>query len=493
MQVGRNSPCPCGTKRKYKHCCLGKVDWERLLDQSFSHWVPYLSPRGRNVHFMNAMFAALQLETETPKNWAEFKRAFTPRAVQRIHEAVFRLWPPDTDITRVLGAETDIVRGLYVGIYEPEPVARAVSRHCLYADRVVLVDPFVYAPKIRPEYNPMEYPEHYLQDTIRWAKIWLQFLPWIDSGLVEFIRTPGDFDPRLFHDLYRAERARFESDPELKQLVEEWADNQRDTPEYEQMKRQALLLTRKDEDLEELIKDFDPQVSEDVLRGVLRNVQREREEHAYHVDMVPDRHGKLSQIHMMTTGMGHLESRLSASLMHGYLVTDLVPRWRMIEKDREYEKVDQAKWSPLAKAFGEVQLRYLDGVTLADALRLRREDRLEEMRGFLRRVYKASESDSPYSESVARDMSAELSAQAAEADTEWNGIDRDLLRWSGAEIAAAGVGVVTGGVSWVAAGLAAATAGVFNLAASTWQRRDFYKSMPAAFFMDLRRRQKVDE
>ena len=24
MKVGRNDPCPCGSGRKYKHCCLAK-------------------------------------------------------------------------------------------------------------------------------------------------------------------------------------------------------------------------------------------------------------------------------------------------------------------------------------------------------------------------------------------------------------------------------------------------------------------------------------
>ena len=23
-KIGRNEPCPCGSGRKYKHCCLGK-------------------------------------------------------------------------------------------------------------------------------------------------------------------------------------------------------------------------------------------------------------------------------------------------------------------------------------------------------------------------------------------------------------------------------------------------------------------------------------
>ena len=32
-KVGRNDPCPCGSGRKYKHCCLEKDD-ERLHHSS---------------------------------------------------------------------------------------------------------------------------------------------------------------------------------------------------------------------------------------------------------------------------------------------------------------------------------------------------------------------------------------------------------------------------------------------------------------------------
>lgn len=29
-KVGRNQPCPCGSKRKYKHCCLLQHDGMRV-------------------------------------------------------------------------------------------------------------------------------------------------------------------------------------------------------------------------------------------------------------------------------------------------------------------------------------------------------------------------------------------------------------------------------------------------------------------------------
>lgn len=29
MSASRNEPCPCGSGRKYKHCCAGKTPWHK--------------------------------------------------------------------------------------------------------------------------------------------------------------------------------------------------------------------------------------------------------------------------------------------------------------------------------------------------------------------------------------------------------------------------------------------------------------------------------
>ena len=48
MNVKRNAPCPCGSQKKYKHCCLGKsftlssleydVEWQRLSQIEGKTW-----------------------------------------------------------------------------------------------------------------------------------------------------------------------------------------------------------------------------------------------------------------------------------------------------------------------------------------------------------------------------------------------------------------------------------------------------------------------
>ena len=47
MRIGRNDPCPCGSGKKYKKCCLGKAD-----DVYYSNPVSYthLDVYKRQVH-----------------------------------------------------------------------------------------------------------------------------------------------------------------------------------------------------------------------------------------------------------------------------------------------------------------------------------------------------------------------------------------------------------------------------------------------------------
>ena len=433
------------------------------------------------------MAGILQLDSLTIPDWRNFKKAFTAKAVREIHEAVIRMWPPDTDLSLALQPDPAEVRALYVGDYEPELLARGVTRHCLYADKITLVDPFVYSVGVKPEYNPLEYPEHYRSAAIRCARMWFQFIEWIDQGLVEFIRTPGDLDRRLWLKILKSERERFESSEELKRLTKEFVNSKKQSPEFELFKRYNFLLFPPDGYLRRTLKEFDPAMSEKLREDVMTRISIERDEHPYYVEPIPDKDGHIAEMQVMTTGMGHLESRLAASLMHGYLVTDIPMRWRMIEMDREYEKVDSERWSPLAKAFGGLHLHYLNDVGLSDALRLRQSGRLAGLRSFLRRVFQSSASPSTFSDSAVADMASELTIRVDEAEVAWNEIDRELLKWAGAEgVVAIASCLATGGVAWTAAGLA--IAGGVNLGVARWKRCDFPKQFPASFFMDLRKR-----
>ena len=157
-KIGRNELCPCGTGKKYKHCCLGNVDWDDIF-RNQKDWRPHMSIRGRNIAFANRLGDILNLNNVN--DIVDYKKGFTNQAVREIHETVLDLWPLNLDIEAVLERSRDDVSGLYVGDYDLDYVLRGVVRHSIYANKILLVDPFVYPPSVRDAFNPLLEPGQY--------------------------------------------------------------------------------------------------------------------------------------------------------------------------------------------------------------------------------------------------------------------------------------------------------------------------------------------
>ena len=100
-------------------------------------------------------------------------------------------------------------------------------------------------------------------------------------------------------------------------------------------------------------------------------------------------------------------------------------------RDRPRDGRDRSrKWSPFAKAFHRLEINYLENVPLKAALRLRNDGRLQDMRGFLRKIWNAAGDDS-FAEANVENLASELLEKVREAEGEWSKIDRDLLKWLG--------------------------------------------------------------
>lgn len=80
---------------------------------------------------------------------------------------------------------------------------------------------------------------------------------------------------------------------------------------------------------------------------------------------------EVSEYLITTTGANYELAKHTAAETGSHLITDLLPRWWEIEIDRESSGIDARKWSPFAKAFHALTIKYLDNVPLKDALRLR--------------------------------------------------------------------------------------------------------------------------
>jgi len=482
VKVGANDHCPCGSLLKYKKCCKGLVDWPLVLTQPLGIQIRHLSVRGKNLVFLNLLADALQLDS-LGGNWADLKRAFSPEAVQKVFAAVEFVWPDRDDLNRALLKERGQTSGLYVGLYEPELILTGLTRHSLYADKILLVDPLMNPSNVRPKYNPLLHPEMHSTTALRAVFMWFALMPWIDAGIVSFIKTPGDLDTKLEFQAMDITKKRYATHPELEPRIEETA-SLRDLTER-RLKRE-LFLGLPDHYLRTHYREFKPQATEQEVELFIKNIQNERDADPFFLDTL-DRKSD-GELNVVTTGASYEMAKITAALTGSFVMTDIPSRWREIALDRSEARIDPEQWSPFAKAFHGVTLKYLNSVPLPAALEIRQKGRLENLRAFLRRVWKASAANDQFDEVNVVDLAAELAHEVGEAESEWKSIDRDLIQWFGAELLAgalaAAPAIASGGGEWVGYGLAAG--GITSLLVSGLKRSQYDKRYPAGFFVRLR-------
>jgi hypothetical protein len=482
VKIPPNSSCPCFSGKKYKKCCKGEVDWPEILERKSGH-VPYISARGRNILFAEAIFDALQLDTDKNIDLSKIKRAVTSNAVRKIHEAVFEIWPPSTDLEFVYSRTSASVAGFYIGDYETDYLEQAVVRHSLYADKILLADPFLHPYVIAPEFNPIQEPEQHRAQTLKNVNRFIRMLPWIDAGLVEFIRTPSDLSRKLaFESSRRASNEIRDSafDDAMDQTMETLKSRHKGT-----RSRLDMFFSYPDSHLRRFYRNKFPNNDETEEDKFIQYVQSERDanpDFLETIDKLPS-----GQLHIMTTGGTIDVAKLTAELAGAYLFTDLKVRWHMLKSDREGLAPTSQVWSPFAKAMQDAKFSFLNAVDLNTALRLRKEERLKGVRSVLRKAWKSELTEDEFDEKNALLIAQNLGDEIQSAQAEWEDIKADIAKFAGLETAggllAAGPLIATGHAEWIAGASLAGAAALSGF--SQIKRTGFEKRFPASFFMNL--------
>jgi len=145
---GRNDLCHCGSQKKYKHCCL-PLDEKRT-------WRVQITRSARTLRDKNiALLAAAGDIFGWDRPWDKVKESFTDARIREFYRFVAGLWPVGTDQRHVLPAPDSSLRALYLGENEPEMMVRNVFRFSLYADQILVVNPFLNPNVIAEDMNPI--------------------------------------------------------------------------------------------------------------------------------------------------------------------------------------------------------------------------------------------------------------------------------------------------------------------------------------------------
>ncbi len=402
--------------------------------------------------------------------------------VRRIYEAQLEIWQDFEDYETCHSRERASVSGLYTGTYEPESIFRALTRHALYSEKIYLLDPFFYPSQIREEFNPLYHPEEHRANAIKFTFFWLTLVPWIESGIVNFVRSPADFIPGLQHEILKLQRSRFENSKELQRTLKEQTKEM--LSEMSALDRgitEHHLLSHPDEWHVKRYQQFPGEMPFPTIDDLLQFIRARRDSHPYYVDRLP---GQKAEILQQTSGANYELAKRICAITNSHLITDLKSRWKEIELDREEAGIDLAGWTPFAKALQNADLQILNHVSLNAALQLRKEKRLENMRLFFRKLWNSCRDPAEFSGANAVNLSAELDERIQEAKSEWKEIDRNLLKWFGTSVSAAIVS--TGSVGFVPAAAATAVAGIAGLIQTQSKRAVFQERYPAGFFLTVK-------
>lgn len=212
--IGRNDECSCGSKQKYKLCCL-KLEEGRAERQD---WLTHpQSLQDKNLILLAAATDIFGLK----RGWDVVKRKITPAQVNEFYQFIAGLWPLSTDLTSMLPQPDSTLRALYLGEYAPETIVKNVCRFGLYADQILLINPFGNPNNIAEKYNPIVHPDEWIEDTLKSLFQLIAMAPWVIAGFVTFIPNPGDFDPQLLLSTVKLARARTKDKPVTRRDVDQ--------------------------------------------------------------------------------------------------------------------------------------------------------------------------------------------------------------------------------------------------------------------------------
>jgi hypothetical protein len=472
IKVGRNDPCPCGSMQKYKNCCLVKgIDYSTL---SHGDYVRNLTIRGKNKWFLNSVFDILDFNTNIQefKDWQGFviqvKKTLTPEKVRHIYELIPVVWPDKEDFYRCIHSDDRSLSGLFIGDYRVETTAKLINKYGLYEDVIVLVDPIVDPRCIAEEYNPVVHPERHLISTLHSLLLWLQLLPWIDDGVVQIIRDPGDFDYQLRIDSFNASKKRYEESG-LNQLIKEEAPYD----EFHDRVKRYFKLSMPDDMILAICNNhnFDP----------TKMMEYIRQERLYSIDHVE---GGCDEQYLTTfSGTNYEMGKYLCSISKSHLLTDLKIRWLEMDYDRKSNRIQNNDWESFSKHFQQVPLPYLNGLRTIDVMKLRSDGHLNRMRDFLKKLWLRSSPDSATDQHIIEQLKLELDDEVRFAEKEWKDIDRSLNKWFVPNIVPLGMSVLAG-TPWWMSGITAALTGAVAVVESANKHKSFQQSYPAGFFLE---------
>jgi uncharacterized protein YchJ len=330
-----NDQCGCGSGRKFKRCCAG------FPSEDHNSWGEY-SIRERNLMLCNAIRNILGLEKD--KDWSQIQRELSDDQVKKIHETIATLWSPGTNLAALLPRQDEgVLRTVFMGIVDPRTILQSVVGWLNAFDEIVLINPFVNASHIRPEFSPIEHPAHYKEQTLKNVLALLILEPFIYGGLVHMVPDPSDFGIEFHRAIISmaTERAR------------DWVPSPEDVRPIRKMvldDQKRALLRMSDETVQATIRRVSPDLDASRVAEVSRYMKSKLARDPLAL-LQPFEQGENSSSMIVTRSMSVELALFLAQLTGAAVYTDNPAQWKQLHAHglSLVRQLTQSPWAPFAQ------------------------------------------------------------------------------------------------------------------------------------------------
>jgi hypothetical protein len=351
-------------------------------------------------------------DIRTTNGLFRINRPPTKDTVLELTDLIVNCWPRDWQVRP--WSETDVCSLLLWGTHTPNTILRTLARTSLYADQILVTNPFTDILMFHPDSSPLVKPTDWPVTFANYATFIAMLEPWIRADIIGVVHNPIHFDLSLFNQL-RAEAARkFESRSVSwrQQIVEETM--------VDTGVEQCLQVSVEDQEHLLELMPF-PRGIKSRIRDDVNSVRKDDPIRA----AIPVERLGSSQLTVTGTGMNYEHANLIATMNGASIFTDnKACAMHLHEEASEF----QTPLQQAANAFSHVSLSFLNNVTADFAIGVRKDNRLQGFREYLRSLTKGLEfgTQTVGSESV-RQFCDRLESEYATYKEEWKTIQNRLL------------------------------------------------------------------
>jgi hypothetical protein len=308
--------CGCGSGRRFMDCCQPKPPALR------PSWLE-LSIRERNQILYRAVIDILGFNKG--KDWTQVRRDLTDEQIAKVYGINASLWPLETDLLQLLPKSDGCPRAIYTGSIHPMAFIEFAQGASLYFGEMIVESPFIHARTLKSEFSPVDNPRTFRQEFLKSTLLFLTIYPLVESGMVNLIPDPCNFDYHLRDQMFRMARQRsprfeheIDNEVRLRQLIEEDA-------------RRGFMSLPPDV-LRSQMRRMSPEMNDISLDDVARYVEQAREQDPLAVlqegTFEGGKEGGL--VHMMRLAPNFEITMYLAQATGAYIVTDSLFRWKEI-------------------------------------------------------------------------------------------------------------------------------------------------------------------